>query len=61
MKLWPLRVLGGSSPVHAIFRHSITVWQGKERKGKETKRKERKRKGSNIRKGRILQGGWEQP
>lgn len=25
MKLWPERVLGGSSPVQAIFRHSITV------------------------------------
>lgn len=28
MNDWPERVLGGSSPVHAIFRHSITVWMG---------------------------------
>ena len=28
MKFWPLRALGGISPVHANFRHSITVCQG---------------------------------
>ena len=26
MKDWPLLVLGGSSPVHACFRHSMIVW-----------------------------------
>lgn len=34
MKLWPERVLGGSSPVHAIFRHSITVCGRASRRGR---------------------------
>jgi hypothetical protein len=27
MNAWPARALGGSSPVVAIFRHSMTVWR----------------------------------
>ena len=26
MKLWPERVFGGNDPVHACFKHSMTVW-----------------------------------
>ena len=62
MKLWPERVLGGSSPVHAIFRHSMTVCSAAQRRGRAggDRGDEGQRVARRQRRQRLVAPGWIQ-